>query len=103
MKRYLLIPRKPQPILTLMADYSADGIWWNQKPRPMPYNTNLLKKRIQKWQKQFELFNFFMTTEEENLKIIKSRVYKNWIKEGKMISIKLRKIIKPSIKIVFFH
>ena len=97
---------KRKNVLTVMCDYCADGLWWNGGAidctyKKLPRSLRRLKKRIEKWQRQYEYVPVCFDLEHKLL--YKKPWFKKFVEEGWEIAKEVRKLTPSSIEVHYFN
>jgi len=87
--------------ITVMADYCADGLWINGRATdydslPLPKGNLNLKKRLEKWQWDYECFYQLESKRFEVDRLNNSKKFKDFILEGYLIAIEIRKALNKT-------
>jgi len=101
-----------RPVITIMCDYSADGLWYNGGAIDYTYlieEMGITEERIfpfisrlSDWQHTYETFDFFSGRIAPE-KIYKTKKFQDWFLDGKRIALDLRKIISNDYHVEFFN
>ena len=99
-----------KPMITIMCDYTATGIWYNGYSVDCDYlielgipkdKINPFIDRLEEWQDMYEDFDFY-TGEQEFKDIYKTEDFKKWEKMGHEICIDIRAIIPEEYDVEYF-
>jgi len=97
--------------ITVMTDYSADGLWWDGSAIDIDYlakefiidtkDIEQLRIDIDTWQSMYESFSFWNPEVDDN-EIRQTEEFQSFLKLGKKIAKHIRKIIPSDIEVIYF-
>jgi hypothetical protein len=98
--------------ITVMCDYSADGIWANggatdleliAEELNMPYNSKWksIQNELYDWQSKYENFDFW-SDKADYEKTYNTQEFKKFLEQGKKIAFEVRDIIPNNIDVIYF-
>jgi len=95
--------------LTIMADYCATGIWFNgisvdiDDTEVLPRNIILLKRKLDNWQYEYELFQMYKKNKIQMKILENSYKYNKWINQGRNIAKQLKKLVGSRFAVEYFN
>jgi len=100
--------QKRKNIITVMADYCAYALWLNgvnieYNCKDMPYSLRLLKKKLDSWSWQYELFFKIEESKIDKKRLEFSYKYKKWLKEGFKLAKLVRKMTPSRFEVEYFN
>jgi hypothetical protein len=112
---YMNLNKGDRPIneITVMCDYSADGIWINgvaadleiiAEDLDMEYDDKLkqLQKKLDDWQYRYEQFDFW-SDRADTKKIYATPEFKQFLQIGEEIAYEIRELMPEDISVIYFH
>lgn len=100
-------------MITVMCDYSAFGLWEDglcthflNLPYLRVFNNKSMRNledRLFDWQETFESFHMYVLDDFETGKLIRSKRYKDFLKEGFEIAKLLRKALPSRYEVEYFN
>ena len=100
--------QKRKNIITVMADYCAYALWLNGRNveydcKDIPYSLRLLKKKLDSWSWQYELFFKIEESKIDKKRLESSYKYKKWLKEGFELAKLVRKMTPSRFEVEYFN